>query len=92
MYKKDEKTKADLRIDANTGLAGVIPAWRLLKLLEVEKLMKQRARDDKKLAKQIAKDAAKETSIVLDSSKHSDDVFTQKDFLSALKKASRKLP
>ena len=92
VYKKDEKTRADLVVDANTGLAGVIPAWRLLKLLEVEKLMKQRAKDDRKLAKQIAKDASKETSIILDSSKRSDDALTEKEFLSTLKKVTRKLP
>jgi hypothetical protein len=51
VFDKDEKTETDFRVDANTGIAGVIPAWRLLKLLEVDKLVKQRSRDDKKIAK-----------------------------------------
>ncbi len=52
VFKKDEKTETEFRVDANTGIAGVIPAWRLLELLEVDKLTKQRAREDKKIAKQ----------------------------------------
>jgi hypothetical protein len=51
VFKGDKKTTTDFQVDANTGIAAVIPAWRLLKLLDTEKLMKQRTRENRKLAK-----------------------------------------
>jgi hypothetical protein len=40
-----------LHVLSNTGMAGVIPAWRLLQLLNVKKLVKQREKEDEILTK-----------------------------------------
>jgi hypothetical protein len=87
VYKKDEKTKADFKVNANTGIAGVIPAWRILNILEDKKLKTLRAKDERK----IAKLADNRTLVVLDSSVPENDEFTQQDFDSALRKATRRV-
>lgn len=51
VYDNGEKTK-NLRVDANTGIACVLPAWRIMDLLNRADLVKQRDCDDSKLARQ----------------------------------------
>ncbi|MFZ3213363.1 MAG: hypothetical protein WA188_17815 [Terriglobales bacterium] len=86
VYKKDKKTETEFQVPANTGIAGVIPAWRILEVLNVPKLMKQRAREDRKLRKRLVH----EESVVPDSAQ--ERVFTRQKFELALQQASRKLP
>lgn len=97
VYKKDHKTKTEFEVESNTGIAGVIPAWRLLELLEMPKLQKDRKREDTKIAKSVAAG----NGIVLDVSQeieptqtttHGEDIPipTEDQFFDDLTKASRK--
>lgn len=49
----DKETEAPAEpkrwVRANTGMAGVIPAWRILQLLDREDLVEQRTKDDEKI-------------------------------------------
>lgn len=45
------KCKTDYRVEANTGIACVIPAWRILELLNDEDLVKARKTDDAEIAR-----------------------------------------
>ena len=49
VYEKDQETETghDYRVEANTGIACVVPAWRILDLLNVKEFKKQRSRDEK---------------------------------------------
>ena len=40
--------------ETNTGIACVSPAWKILDTLNVDELVKERSREDKKIAKQLA--------------------------------------
>ncbi len=71
--------------DMNTGIAGVVPAWRLRQLLERSDLVAQRAAADEELEKQ----AEERAEVVLDTEQP--PPFTKDDFEDALKRASRKL-
>jgi len=53
VYESDCKTKTPegYRIEANTGIACVIPAWRILDLLNGGEFVKARKRDDARTAK-----------------------------------------
>jgi hypothetical protein len=86
----DESTgNVSYRIEEmHSGMAGVIPSWRLLELLESEPIMKLYEAQDKRIA---AEKKAKSEPVVavLDSS--SQDEFTKQDFEDALKKVSRKI-
>lgn len=70
------------RVRANSGMAGVVPAWKLNELLEIPKLVRKREEDEKILEQQIKEGDAGTT---LDPQKP----FARKDFEDALKKASR---
>jgi hypothetical protein len=89
LYEEDRKTEhpAGLGSKLNTGMAQVIPAWRLRKLLDDDDLMNQRKKLDKELKKEIDS-----SGVVLDVAKQRSKDFTRSDFESALKKVSRKLP
>jgi hypothetical protein len=47
----DKEIAADPKqwVKSNTGMAGVIPAWRLLNLLNEEELMRQRRQADQEM-------------------------------------------
>jgi hypothetical protein len=53
VYENDRKTRTQqgYHIDANTGIACVIPAWRILELLNDKELVRARRRDDTEIAK-----------------------------------------
>jgi hypothetical protein len=84
----DQKTEADPKrwVKSNTGMAGVIPAWRLLNLLNREELMAQRKQSDQEIT-----DRKANSTVSLDSEVSRDQpIFTKEEFESALKKVSRK--
>jgi hypothetical protein len=62
VYQSDRETKdpSGLQVETNTGIACVIPAWRILDLLNDEDLVKARKRDDAEIAKR------KEGAAILD--------------------------
>ena len=83
LYKADKTPyKEALGINSNSGMAGVVPAWRLSELFKDGELLAQRRELDKKLRKE----AVGQLDVA------SEDTFTKKDFESALQKVSRKLP
>jgi hypothetical protein len=51
VLKDDQSTPAEPRqwVRANAGMAGVIPAWRLLSLLNCDDLQLQREKDDREI-------------------------------------------
>lgn len=53
VYERDKETETRYRIDANTGIACVVPAWRVLDLLNEEDLVKARKHEDAKIAKRL---------------------------------------
>lgn len=69
----------------NSGMAGVIPAWKIDELLNGEELLNMRTDEDQKITKQ-----KKESAVSLDSADQ-ERPFTKDDFAIALKKASRKI-
>jgi hypothetical protein len=80
------------RTELNTGIACVLPAWRIMDVLNREELVKQREKEDEKLA-----DLASQTTRVMDEDSVVADIsideggFSQADFEAALRKASRKI-
>jgi len=82
-----DKDGADLpygyKVSQNTGMAGVIPAWKIAEVLNCEVFVKDRQKEAERSAKAssgISLDVAGKPG-----------KFTKDDFESALKKASRKL-
>jgi hypothetical protein len=63
MYRSVEENgekRPDLRVDLNTGIACVLPAWKIMELLHVEELVKGRTKEDKRIAKQAAGEVPQE--------------------------------
>jgi hypothetical protein len=61
IYEKDRRTKTDLLASANTGMATIIPAWKITDLLNMKKLKKIRAvsaKEYQKKAEGVALDLA----------------------------------
>lgn len=73
-------------VRTNSGMAGVIPAWKIAELLDSEELKAMRRVEDEKLSK-----SKRESSVSLDSAEETLTPFTKEDFETALKKASRKI-
>lgn len=73
-------------VEENTGMAGVIPAWKIAEVLNGEELMAQRQKADEEITKRKAASAAS-----LDYADREKPPFTKADFEDALTKASRKL-
>jgi hypothetical protein len=47
VYRADHETRVDdLRVEANTGIACVVPAWRILEALNQQELVERRKEDD----------------------------------------------
>jgi len=86
VYKADKKKThpENLGITSNSGIAAIVPAWKLHELLHRKDLQMQR--------KQLDEERAEETS-VLDyaASGEPEETFTRSDFESALKKVSRRI-
>jgi len=77
-----------LTVRTNSGMAGVIPAWKIADLLNGEELTEMRRHEDAKITSR-----KNESSASLDSSETNEKQphFTKADFESALKKASRRI-
>jgi hypothetical protein len=72
-------------VEENTGMAGVIPAWKIADILNSEEFVKRR-----EIAAEEIKQRQKNASVTLDSADGDNaPEFTQHDFETALKKASR---
>lgn len=87
---KQASRKADTTgewVEANTGIACVLPAWHILDTLNDEELVKQRSKEDQKRAKKLES----ESSSVNDMAEPHQETFTQQKFEQALKKASRRI-
>jgi hypothetical protein len=80
----DQKTHhpSKLGVNLNTGMAGIVPAWRLRELLYGEELKMQRQQADEDFA-------AQGTPGELDA--EIEQGFTKEDFEAALKKVSKKI-
>jgi len=69
----------------NTGMAGVIPAWRIAEVLDRDELKDKRK-------EKLLPEKQYETTASLDTADDDvSEVFTQRDFEAALKKVSRKV-
>jgi hypothetical protein len=83
-----QRRKTNYRVETNTGIAAVIPAWRLQKLLDEPTLMEKR----KELDEQARAEDERESRAVSDVASDEDRVFTKADFEQALKKVAKKRP
>jgi hypothetical protein len=81
----DSKGEEIGRVRMNTGMAGVVPAWRIMELLNCEDLVKnrQKSEDDIRVRKS-------ESHVSLDTSE-TEQVFTEEDFEKALRQVSRRV-
>jgi hypothetical protein len=88
VVERDLKTPTQYRVDGNTGIAVVVPAWRLMALLNQEHLVEQRKREDAAMAQRL-----EQANRAVADSADEDKVtpFTKRDFDDALRKVSRKL-
>ena len=88
VFKKSPKEKTLIRTNlvakSNTSMAAVVPAWRIRELLDIEEFKDMRTQVDAKLTDHKAK-----LAVTADSADADLQAFTQADFESALKKASR---
>lgn len=87
--RNEAKSQEGWFIKENTGMAGVIPAWKIAEILNGEELETMRREDDRKLTEKRKKSAASLDSVDEDSPRR---VFSKQDFEQALKRASRRLP
>ncbi len=81
-------------IRANSGMAGIVPAWKVLELLNCEKLVKQRESDDNKIKEyqdRKAEEKPQHRSYDSAGSESSPTEFTREDFEAALRKEGRKI-
>lgn len=87
----DAEKVPDTFVETNSGIAVVIPAWRLMRLLQREDLVRERKQIDRA-------DAANEemaSAAIPDVHAHGTEeshTFTKDDFEQALKKVAKKLP
>ncbi len=84
-----EKLEDGSFVRENTGMAGVIPAWKIAEVLnsdELESMRKQSVKELKETKNQVSLDDAGQDH------PYGSQKFTRQDFESALKKVSRKLP
>lgn len=58
IYEKDGTTKTGERVEMNSGISVVIPAWRLLDLLNAKHLVKRRQCEDQELETKLKASAA----------------------------------
>ncbi|HEX8069662.1 MAG TPA: hypothetical protein VF546_06910 [Pyrinomonadaceae bacterium] len=77
-----------LKVESNTGMATVIPAWRLAELLNTEELVMQRNQKDKEYEER-QKAEKQSSSAIFDIEKP--EIFTADTYQDALRRASRKL-
>jgi hypothetical protein len=58
VYERDKETKTHYQVEANTGVACVLPAWRIMDVLNLEVLVKERNQHDREVTKRIATEGA----------------------------------
>lgn len=75
-----------LRVELNTGIACVSPAWKIMDVLNTEELVKQRRDEDQRIKARKERESTTVNDVA-----NNQQVFTKDDFEDALKKASRKL-
>jgi hypothetical protein len=51
VYEQNQETTTKYKVEANTGVACVLPAWHILETLNTEELVKLRRKEDRKLFK-----------------------------------------
>jgi hypothetical protein len=83
-------------VEENTGMAGVIPAWKIIDILKSEKLMKQRRQVSDRInaeASKVSLDSAERPSQATQLTKDGIEIpiLTEDQFFSDLQKASRKI-
>lgn len=85
---KTQPHPGDLWVRSNSGMCGVVPAWKLTELLYSEEAKMQRERDNKELNQR----RKNENTAVLDvaAKSNSQPLFTKENFEDALTKVSRK--
>jgi hypothetical protein len=85
----DKRTKMEPRewVEMNTGMAGVIPAWRIKELLDLEEFQMQRKNKDE----EISNNSRLAGSASFDSAEAESAPFTESDFEAALRKVSRRV-
>jgi hypothetical protein len=75
-----------LRVELNTGIACVAPVWKIMDVLNLEELMKERAKEDRAIESREKHEASAVSDVAT-----KQEPFTRTDFETALKKASRKI-
>jgi hypothetical protein len=58
VFEEDKETETGFQVEANTGVACVLPAWHILETLNDEELVKNRHKEDQKLVKRLATEGA----------------------------------
>jgi hypothetical protein len=85
---KDPRTRIpNMWAETNSGIAVIVPAWRLLRLINEEHFVKEREREEQRSAKEQKAASAAIPDVTAD-----DEPFTKDDFEQALKTVARKLP
>jgi hypothetical protein len=79
-----KRLKTNLVARSNTSMAAVVPAWRIAELLNIEEFREMRSQVDANVTNHKA-----QLAVAADSAGDDPQVFTQADFESALKKASK---
>ncbi len=85
----DKKRKTDFEVQTNTGIAGVVPVWKITELLMTPKLVEERAQEDEELKKKL--EGLPETFILDVAKEHKGEEFTPRDIEEALRLASRRV-
>jgi hypothetical protein len=80
---RDSEEPTNLVLDENSGMAGVIPAWKIIEVLYSERLTNMRRQANENL-----KDASSRVSL---DSAEDESPFTKADFEAALKKVSGRI-
>jgi hypothetical protein len=87
VFEADKQTRTKYWVEANTGIAFVLPAWEIRAILDDRELMRERRKEDKKIGQRLKV----ERNPILDVAGAGERQFTKSDFESALKKVSRKI-
>lgn len=81
--------RKDMRVGTNTGMAGVIPAWKIREVLDGEPFVSQREENEKHL-QELSEEAMEAVSLDVSEAEPPSEEFTKQVFVDALKKVSKK--
>ena len=88
---RDEKHPDRWFVRQNSGMAGVIPAWKIAEVLYCEDFVKTRKKEAERIAEEVEREKRRSSGgVSLDVAEQS-DVLTREGFETALRKASRKI-